>query len=91
MMIDRDLFESIGGFSNQYVQGGYEDSDFCVRLTQKGRENWYIPSVELYHLEDQSYPQDLRWRVTDYNKWLHSELWAHDIERLMEQYAGLEG
>jgi GT2 family glycosyltransferase len=91
MMIDRELFQSVGGLSNQYVQGGYEDSDFCMRLTQEGREHWYMPSVELYHLEDQSYPQEMRWRVTDYNKWLHSKLWADQIERLTEQYPGLEG
>jgi GT2 family glycosyltransferase len=91
MMIDCDLYQSIGGLSNQYVQGGYEDSDFCLRLAQEGRENWYMPSVELYHLEDQSYPQEVRWRVTDYNKWLHSERWGDQIGRLMDQYPGLEG
>jgi hypothetical protein len=50
-----------------------------------------MPSVELYHLEDQSYPQEVRWRVTDYNKWLHTELWGEQIELVMAEYPGVEG
>jgi GT2 family glycosyltransferase len=91
MMIDRELFQSVGGFSYQYVAGGYEDSDLCLRLMQEGREQWYMPSVELYHLEDQSYPKEVRWRVTDYNKWFHSERWGEQIEHVMAQYPGPEG
>ena len=54
MMIDRVLYEELGGLTRLYVQGDYEDSDLCLRLSQAGRENWYLPDAELYHLEGQS-------------------------------------
>ena len=57
MMVERELYERMGGLSHRYLQGGYEDSDFCLRLIDEGREHWYMPGAELYHLEDQSYPE----------------------------------
>jgi hypothetical protein len=62
-----------------------------MRVAQEDRENWYMPTVELYHLEDQSYPKDVRERATRYNKWLHTELWGEQIEHVMAQYPGPEG
>jgi GT2 family glycosyltransferase len=91
MMIDRGLYEGIGGLSHQYVQGGYEDTDLCLRLVEKGCEHWYLPDAELYHLEEQSYPKDVRKRVTGYNMWLQTELWGERIQDLMEQYPGRAG
>ena len=91
MMIRRDLYERVGGLSYRYVQGGYEDSDFCLRLMEEGSEHWYMPGAELYHLEDQSYPKDDRKRATVYNMWLHTELWNEQMERVMQQYPGLDG
>lgn len=80
MMVDRDLYTDMGGLSTAYVQGDYEDSDFCLRLAERGKATWYLPSVELYHLEAQSYPSVLRTQTTGYNQWLHTHLWGDDIE-----------
>ena len=91
MMVERDLYERVGGLSHRYVQGGYEDSDLCLRLIEEGREHWYMPGAELYHLEDQSYPKDDRQRTTFYNMWLHTELWNESMERVMQQHQGLDG
>jgi GT2 family glycosyltransferase len=89
MMIDRGLYEGIGGLSQQYVQGGYEDSDLCLRLIEKGCQHWYTPDAELYHLEEQSYPMHVRQLVTGYNVWLQTELWGERIRDLMGQFPGL--
>jgi GT2 family glycosyltransferase len=75
MMMERDLYSESGGFSDQYVQGDHEDSDLCLRLTELGRQNWYLADVELYHLEGQSYPDELRSRAALYNRWLHTRMW----------------
>jgi O-antigen biosynthesis protein len=83
MMIDRSLYQDIGGLSGLYVQGDYEDSDLCLRLIGAGHENWYLPQVELYHLEGQSYPSSLRTLAGQYNRWLHSHLWGSNIEHIM--------
>jgi O-antigen biosynthesis protein len=91
LMIQRDLYERAGGLSYRYVQGGYEDSDFCLRLLEDGAEHWYMPGAELYHLENQSYPRDDRKRTTGYNMWLHTELWNEQMEHVMQQYPGLDG
>jgi GT2 family glycosyltransferase len=87
MMVDRALYEQAGGLSHRYLVGGYEDTDFCLRLTEAGREHWYIPGAELYHLEGQSYPKELREETNPYNRWLHSELWGEQLLQLESEHA----
>ena len=85
MMIDRELYEELGGLSGKYVRGDYEDFDLCMRLIEKGRENWYLPDAELYHLEGQSYsPERPRIPANRYNVWLHTHLWGKKIAELMQ-------
>jgi O-antigen biosynthesis protein len=95
-MIAHELYEEVGGFRGIYVRGDYEDFDLCWRVTDRGYENWYLPDVELYHLEAQSYPSDLRLVSNRYNAWLHTHVWRDRIERLVDRngselYAGRLG
>jgi len=83
MMIARDLFEQVGGLRGMFVQGDYEDTDLCLRLRQEGRETWYLPEVELYHLEGQSYALETRNAMSRYNVWLHTRLWDGEIEAVV--------
>ena len=83
MMVDRALFEELGGFPYCYVRGDYEDYDFCLRAFTRGRATWYWPGVELFHIEAQSYASELRIAASRYNAWLHTHLWGDEIERLM--------
>jgi GT2 family glycosyltransferase len=80
MLISTDLYRELGGLSGQYIRGDYEDSDLCLRLRQMGREAWYLPDVELYHLEGQSYPTKERELTSEYNKWLHTHTWRTALE-----------
>lgn len=80
LMIARELFEEVGGLRGIFVQGDYEDTDLCLRLRQRGRETWYQPEVELYHLEGQSYALETRHAMSRYNVWLHTRLWDEEIE-----------
>jgi GT2 family glycosyltransferase len=86
MMLDRDLYEEAGGLPLHYVQGDYEDSELCLRLAAAGRQNWYLPSVELYHLEGQSYVPGIRRIPSEYNMWLHTELHGDRIEATMSDF-----
>jgi len=79
LMVDADLYKRVGGLSGTYVQGDYEDSDLCLRLRNAGRTNWYLPQVQLYHLEAQSYPSALRNLNREYNRWLFNETWSDVI------------
>jgi GT2 family glycosyltransferase len=79
-LIDTSLFRELGGLSEQYVIGDFEDSDLCHRVRAAGRANRVALDVALYHLERQS--QSLGgatpWRsgVTMYNCWLYNRLWG---------------
>lgn len=86
MMLGTALFESAGGLSACYLQGDYEDSDLCLRLAAAGRENWYTPNVEMFHLEGQSYPSSQRRLFSDYNRWLHTRLWDAQITETMRDF-----
>jgi GT2 family glycosyltransferase len=85
-LVDRERYEEVGGLPLHYVQGDYEDSELCLRLAEAGYENWYLPTAELYHLEGQSYVAEARRGLSDYNMWLHTELWGEAIATVMERF-----
>jgi GT2 family glycosyltransferase len=85
LMVERELYLELDGLRYGYVQGGYEDSDFCIRLAEHGRRNWYLADVELYHLEAQSFPSPERRLATTYNTWLQTYLWDETVERMMRE------
>jgi GT2 family glycosyltransferase len=86
LMISRDLYDQLGGLPEIYVQGDHEDSELCLRLIEIGRENWYLGSVELYHLEGQSYDETFRGMTALYNRWLHSRRWGDMIAKVMSDF-----
>jgi len=83
LMVDRALYEEVGGLRHEYIlQGGYEDSDLCLRLIDRGRRNWYLADAELYHLEGQAHAPASRQTTVAHNTWLQTELWGTLIERI---------
>jgi GT2 family glycosyltransferase len=93
LLISSDLYREVGGLRSIYIQGDYEDSDLCLRLREAGYETWYLPEVELYHLEGRSYDTSVRQTNARYNSWLHTRLWGREIEGLMckEEFASAVG
>ncbi len=83
MLVERAVFDALGGLRDRFVQGDFEDSDLCLRLRQEGRSSWYAAGVQLYHLEAMSYPSELRSMVGSYNRWLHTDLWDREIAEAM--------
>jgi GT2 family glycosyltransferase len=78
MLLRRDAFEQVGGFSEEYVIGDYEDSDLCLKLRAAGFDVWYQPAAELYHFERRSLPlHGVYWRsnASEYNRLLHTTRW----------------
>jgi GT2 family glycosyltransferase len=84
-MLIADLYERVGGLQGDYVQGDFEDSDLCLRLSAAGHEHWYAAHIELYHLEGQSYPTPVRVLNGEFNRWLHSHQWAGLINEVMTE------
>jgi GT2 family glycosyltransferase len=87
LMIERALFEKLGGLDHRYARGGYEDSELCLRLIERGRTNWYLADVELYHLEGQVHPTPARHVTTKYATWLQTHRWGSLIEQVMADQA----
>jgi hypothetical protein len=75
MLIERDLFESVGGFQNIFVESDYEAADLCLRLAQTGRTNWYVPDASLRYLEGRSEPE-VAVPHSRYDVMLHTQLWG---------------
>jgi GT2 family glycosyltransferase len=86
VLVDAALYRQLGGFSEDYIVGDFEDSDLCLRATLAGRRHYVALDVELYHLERQSQGRvgDAEWRtnITVYNCWLHNRRWDDLIERI---------
>ncbi|MBB4187605.1 GT2 family glycosyltransferase [Sinorhizobium terangae] len=90
----RDIYERVGGYTEDYVIGDYEDSDLCLKIRRCGYDIGYEPSACLYHFERRSIrrSQDyMRGVASQYNSWLHSERWNDDIADLMAAGSGSEG
>ena len=91
MLIERVLFERIGGLSEDYVIADYEDSDLCLRMLEAGRTCWYEATVELYHLERQSVAKHegyMRSVVSEYNRSLHQRRWEGLMLETMREHSG---
>lgn len=78
-------FERIGGWDTGYLIGDFEDSDLCLKLRAEGLDIAYLPSVQLTHLERQSFKllgqDEFRTRVVLYNAVRHQTRWAGLIDQ----------
>jgi cellulose synthase/poly-beta-1,6-N-acetylglucosamine synthase-like glycosyltransferase len=88
-VIEASLYRELGGLSEDYIMGDFEDSDLCLRASSAGRRSYVALDVDLYHLERQSQNRtnNVIWRtnLTLYNCWLHNRRWAELIERTRDQ------
>jgi GT2 family glycosyltransferase len=57
MAVRRDLFDEIGGFSEEHFTGVFGDVDLCLRLNEAGWRTAWTPYAEMIHHE---LPQDGR-------------------------------
>jgi GT2 family glycosyltransferase len=80
LLIEREFLKQLGGFSVDYVKGGYEDADLCMRIQERGLETWYVPEVELFHLEGRSYVPSASDMSNRFNAWLFDQRWGQRIE-----------
>jgi GT2 family glycosyltransferase len=79
LMVERALYEELGGFSADYVKGGYEDAELCMRIQERELETWYVPEVELYHLEGRSFVHAANDMSPRFNAWLFYQRWGRQL------------
>jgi len=76
----RAQFDQVGGWDTGYLIGDFEDSDLCLKLRTAGYDIAYLPSVQLTHLERQSFKHlgagDFRTYVVIYNAMRHQARWG---------------
>ncbi len=85
MLMPRAVYEEVGGFSEDYVVGDYEDSDLCLKLRSRGYDIRYEPRAELYHFERRSITLHSGYvgsAASAYNRALHAERWSAMMEEI---------
>jgi GT2 family glycosyltransferase len=84
LAVRRKDFEHISGWDTGYLIGDFEDSDLCLKLRARGLKIAYLPSVQLTHLERQSFKllghDEFRTRIVIYNAVRHQTRWGPLIE-----------
>lgn len=58
LLMPKALFETLGGFSSDYIGGDFEDADLCLQVTAAGGVVELARLPGLYHLERQSIRHD---------------------------------
>lgn len=78
--VERSWYERLGGFTEDYVFGHYEDADICLKSSAAGVTPW-LQDIRLWHLEGKG---STRLPVHEggslVNRWLFSNTWADLIE-----------
>lgn len=86
LLVESRRYNQLGGLTEDYILGDFEDSDFCLKAIEAGYKNYYVSDVELYHLERQSQSMvgDMQWRtrLSLYNCWLQNSRWDILIAQL---------
>jgi GT2 family glycosyltransferase len=57
LMIQKTLFNEIGGFDSKKLKVAFNDVDLCLKLLEAGYFNVWLPHVELVHHESKSRKQ----------------------------------
>jgi GT2 family glycosyltransferase len=77
LLVDRALFDQLGGFAEECVFGDFADYDLCLGAQQRGWRVYCTPEVELYQLGSATATSAAQWQeqLTRYNRWKHSRKW----------------
>ncbi len=81
---DRAWFEKLGGFSEEFVLGHYEDADLCLKSIRQGMAPW-MHNIKLWHLEGKgsSRRQAIHEGASIVNRWLFNRRWAAPVAENM--------
>jgi GT2 family glycosyltransferase len=74
--MDRYWFEYIGGFSEEYVFGHYEDADLCLKSLKEGYPVW-VHNLPFWHLEGKGSTRRLVHEgASTINRWHFTNAWG---------------
>lgn len=79
MAVPRSVLSAVGGWSEHYLVGDFEDSDLCAAIRSAGWRIGLVDDVSLVHLERQSMSlvgeAGFRQRLTIFNAVRHEARW----------------
>jgi GT2 family glycosyltransferase len=85
LSIESGWFEQLGGFTEDFIFGHYEDADLCLKSIEKGVVPW-LQNISMWHLEGKGSAREIEHEGGSLvNRWLFSQTWVRTIE------AGLKG
>jgi GT2 family glycosyltransferase len=81
MSFDREWFESLGGFSPEYIYGHYEDADLCLKSFSAGKPAWihYLPFVHFEGKGSTHRPAFEGGRLV--NRWHFTKIWGEIVKK----------
>ena len=68
LLVRRELFKSIGGFSEEFLPAYYEDTDLCFSIRSLGYKVMYQPKSQVIHFEGISSGTDIKSGVKKYQE-----------------------
>ncbi|WP_374650947.1 glycosyltransferase family 2 protein [Dongia sp.] len=89
LLVRREAFLAVGGFTEDYIIGDYEDSDLCLKLRREGHEIYYCPEAVLFHFERKSINRHAGYQRSVaglYNRWLAGQRWNDAMLELMNRF-----
>ncbi len=73
---ERQWYETLGGFTEDYIFGHYEDADLCLKSMERGVAPW-LQDLHLWHLEGKgSTRRPVHEGGSLVNRWLFSTRWG---------------
>jgi GT2 family glycosyltransferase len=80
MSVEREWFESLGGFSPEYIYGHYEDADLCLKSFSAGKPVWlhYLPFVHFEGKGSAFRPAFEGGRLV--NRWHFTKIWGEIVK-----------
>lgn len=85
--IRRDVFESLGGFDEQYV-AYFEDVDLCMRVREAGYKVWYEPRATFTHKVGSTggSPHFMDSAMTFKRRWVDTKKIKPDVSSILERW-----
>ncbi|OBK34772.1 hypothetical protein A5658_11010 [Mycobacterium sp. 1245111.1] len=80
MSVEREWFESLGGFSPEFIYGHYEDADLCLKSFTAGKPTWlhYLPFLHFEGKGSAYRPAQEGGRLV--NRWHFSKVWGEIVK-----------
>lgn len=80
MSVERSWYEHLGGFTEDFIFGHYEDADLCLKSIAAGTAPW-LHDIRLWHLEGKGSTRRPHHEGGSLvNRWLFSSRWIEMIE-----------